>query len=496
MHVLLEQRVSLVSLFTGRDVISLLPTGSGKTFAFLGLVVLYNKLFAKRRPEWRPLLIVISPLINLMKEQSLGFNYYASAARLPLVAGHLTSDQKDADVPRSVYSGASCFSVLFLSPEKAKGQYKFLFSRPAYKERNVAIVLDEVHCVIVTFFLIVSYIVLLDICLFLCLFLCFKHWGSKFRATFAELYPLRLLNDRVPWGAYTATLTTDERKDTIRILGLKDPVISEKPCNRKNIFLVVKQFDQQEFLDSLVKELNEQKGDTPRYLIYTKYKGDARLFAQHIANRIGQYSGATGCRRVNHINASLSLEEQSTILADFSRVDSDCRVLFSSIVVGMGTDLRSITRVARIGQSENLGKWAQELGRAGRGGERSIATLYLCSGRRFPTSKEMRPFVSATLCLRMLIVSYYNSDFKLADIDVLGETEADKTFNCCSVCRERQSRSNVTVKASDSEETETDDEEEEKIDREAENSDNEEDINYDTDETHVLSKMHELERNQ
>jgi len=388
-----EQRVSLVSLFTGRDVISLLPTGSGKTFAFLGLVVLYNKLFAKRRPEWRPLLIVISPLINLMKEQSLGFNYYASAARLPLVAGHLTSDQKDADVPRSVYSGASCFSVLFLSPEKAKGQYKFLFSRPAYKERNVAIVLDEVHCVI--------------------------HWGSKFRATFAELYPLRLLNDRVPWGAYTATLTTDERKDTIRILGLKDPVISEKPCNRKNIFLVVKQFDQQEFLDSLVKELNEQKGDTPRYLIYTKYKGDARLFAQHIANRIGQYSGATGCRRVNHINASLSLEEQSTILADFSRVDSDCRVLFSSIVVGMGTDLRSITRVARIGQSENLGKWAQELGRAGRGGERSIATLYLCSGRRFPTSKEMRPFVSATLCLRMLIVSYYNSDFKLADIDVL-----------------------------------------------------------------------------
>ena len=131
---------------------------------------------------------------------------------------------------------------------------------------------------------------------------------------------------------------------------------------------------------------------------------------------------------MNHINASLSLEEQSAILADYSRVDSDCRALFSSIVVGMGTDLRSITRVARIGQSENLGKWAQELGRAGRGGERSIATLYLCSGRRFPTSKEMRPFVSATLCLRMLIVSYYNSDFKLADIDVLCETETDKTL--------------------------------------------------------------------
>ena len=63
-----------------------------------------------------------------------------------------------------------------------------------------------------------------------------------------------------------------------------------------------------------------------------------------------------------------------------------------------------------------------------------------------------------------------------------------------AACVENASRG--VTKASDSEETETDDEEEEKIDWEAENSDNEEDINYDTDETHALSKMHELERNQ
>ena len=84
-----------------------------------------------------------------------------------------------------------------------------------------------------------------------------------------------------------------------------------------------------------------------------------------------------------------------------------CRVLFASIVVGMGNDLKGLYRVARIGQCETIGKWAQELGRAGRDGLPASATFYVCKGRRYRTMKAMRAFVDRESCLRMQIVNFY-----------------------------------------------------------------------------------------
>ena len=59
----------------------------------------------------------------------------------------------------------------------------------------------------------------------------------------------------------------------------------------------------------------------------------------------------------------------------FHASDSECRLLFASVVIGMGTDQKKLYRVARIGQPRDLTEWAQELGRSGRDGKRSVATL-------------------------------------------------------------------------------------------------------------------------
>ena len=48
-------------------------------------------------------------------------------------------------------------------------------------------------------------------------------------------------------------------------------------------------------------------------------------------------------------------------LVDY-RADSKCRLLFASVVLGMGTDQKELYLVTRIGQPPELGAWAQEAG--------------------------------------------------------------------------------------------------------------------------------------
>ena len=75
-----EQKETLECLFQGRDTLSLLPTGYGKTLSFEGLVLLFDYLFngdqrlpGRLRPSdpafCNPVLVVISPLTQLILRQ-------------------------------------------------------------------------------------------------------------------------------------------------------------------------------------------------------------------------------------------------------------------------------------------------------------------------------------------------------------------------------------------------------------------------------------------
>ena len=61
----LEHETAVTKLVTGHDVIVILPTGEGKSLCSVTLPLIYNKLF----PEFEGIVIVISPLISLMKDQ-------------------------------------------------------------------------------------------------------------------------------------------------------------------------------------------------------------------------------------------------------------------------------------------------------------------------------------------------------------------------------------------------------------------------------------------
>ena len=66
-----EQAVVVENFVRGRDVFVSLPTGSGKSLCYGVLPVLFDQL---QRSDRRAIVVVVSPLISLMKDQTNSFS--------------------------------------------------------------------------------------------------------------------------------------------------------------------------------------------------------------------------------------------------------------------------------------------------------------------------------------------------------------------------------------------------------------------------------------
>ncbi len=202
------------------DVLAMLPTGHGKTIGFWCVVVLADLILnghpgdATRLTDVstdfiRPLLIVISPLTNLMKSQCDTFNALYGVAPSGLRATFVAEEQTDQKILDAVRTGAMAFAVLYMGPEMALSNLlKSLFTNRKALRRIPAIVVDEAQCVI--------------------------HWGEDFRIKYRELYKLRsLVGKEVPWIAVSATLTPTEQVELRKHLGFHAKFkCLELPANR------------------------------------------------------------------------------------------------------------------------------------------------------------------------------------------------------------------------------------------------------------------------
>lgn len=129
-----EQQDAIEALFTGMDVLGVLPTGFGKTMIVFGLVVMYSYLLngefgsRKRLPSsrcFRPVAVVISPLISIMSTQCQDFNKGAHGLQAVNLSGEV-----DARTRAKVVRGE--YNVLFMSPESALGEYVKILKSAAY----------------------------------------------------------------------------------------------------------------------------------------------------------------------------------------------------------------------------------------------------------------------------------------------------------------------------------------------------------------------------
>lgn len=306
----------------GRDLLAVMPTGSGKSLGF--------QLPALLLPGTT---LVVSPLISLMKDQVDELNRRGIHA----VALHsaLTADAR-RDAIRLARTG-EC-RLLYVAPERFASDF---FVRSLQDIPVSRFVIDEAHCV--------------------------SEWGHDFRPDYRWLKQAAETcrrsdgqRGRPPMAAFTATATPEVREDIQHLLGLTEPRLLISGFDRPNITLSVRPVS----------------GDIEKHTLLPRLVGAGRALVYASTRRKAEAAATTlttaGIKAAAY-HAGLADGERSRVQEQFSA--GVLRIVCATNAFGMGIDRPDVETVVHLDIPGSLEAYYQEIGRAGRDGRSATATL-------------------------------------------------------------------------------------------------------------------------
>jgi ATP-dependent DNA helicase RecQ len=307
---------------SGRDLLVVMPTGSGKSIGY--------QLPATLLPG---LTLVVSPLIALMKDQVDEL----SRKGIPAAALHSLLSPADRRAAQDAVREGR-LRLLYVAPERFASD---AFRRLIEELPLARFAVDEAHCV--------------------------SEWGHDFRPDY------RLLGDaarrcrradgvagRPPVLAFTATATPEVRDDIIQLLGLENPGVFVAGFDRPNLFLDVRkvsgEIEKRAMLPGLV--------GNRRALVYAATRKSAERAAETLR---------AADRPAEAYHAGMSESGRTRVQNGFA--DGTLSVVCATNAFGMGIDRPDVEAVVHFEIPGSLEAYYQEIGRGGRDGRRADVTL-------------------------------------------------------------------------------------------------------------------------
>jgi ATP-dependent DNA helicase RecQ len=324
------QQPAMEAMLKGRDSLVVLPTGGGKSLCYQA-PALYRSLNGLGPT------VVVSPLIALMKDQvdslrSLG----VAAAQLD---SSLSQDER-RQVATDLRNGR--LHMLFMSPERlaAGGGGADNYFHNMLRDAGVkTFAIDEAHCI--------------------------SHWGHDFRPEYRQLAALK---DNFPGSsvhAFTATATTQVRKDIAAQLNLEDPELLVGNFDRPN--LTYRILPRRDMYKQIHEVLDRHKNEAG--IIYCLRRRDVDEITKTLSE-----TPSLG-RKVLGYHAGMSPDGRRRVQEAF--IEEECDIIVATIAFGMGIDRSNIRFVLHTGMPKSIEAFQQETGRAGRDGlEAECVLLY------------------------------------------------------------------------------------------------------------------------
>jgi ATP-dependent DNA helicase RecQ len=349
----------------------ILPTGSGKSLIFQSIALsLYEKIGG--------VTIVISPLLAIIEDHVMSLRRRKiNVCRLD----GLTSYEKKMRCLEKTLKGE--MPLVYMTPEQLQNPY---LSKILEEADINYIIFDEAHTV--------------------------TKWGRSFRPSYLEISEkIRRLREHgfwIPLALFTATLPDSElnlilgelgvETNNISILNLdvhnfdineilpSKPRVLKGPVLRENIIIsgvrAGSEANKLEDLVNMVRKLSEwasseSKGRPWIGIVFTgfvKSKNDwenVEFISKYLSERLGE--------KIAVFHGQMSRSDKKRILEMIYKTSRgearEPRIVVATKAFGMGVDIPNIRWIIHYIISESIEDYYQEIGRAGRDGEKAIAAL-------------------------------------------------------------------------------------------------------------------------
>jgi ATP-dependent DNA helicase RecQ len=305
------------AILDGRDVLAVMPTGSGKSLCY--------QLPALVRDG---LTIVVSPLIALMRNQ------VAQLCGNGVAAASLNSANDPAE-NRAILDRIARgeLRLVYVAPERLlKAETLTLFKRA----KVAMLAVDEAHCI--------------------------SQWGHDFRPEYAALGAVQAELGGVQTVAFTATADAATRTDIVAKLFAQPPVLFVHGFDRPNLRLAMRaKAGGRTQIADFIKGRRGQSG-----IVYCasrrKTEELAEFLRQNGGNALPYHAGMESVARSR--NQDAFLQEDGVVIA-------------ATVAFGMGIDKPDVRFVLHADMPANIESYYQEIGRAGRDGmPADTLTLY------------------------------------------------------------------------------------------------------------------------
>ncbi len=302
------------SVLNDHDVLTLLPTGSGKSLCFQIPALMKSGIC-----------IVISPLIALMEDQ------VSSLQKKGIKAIALTSKYNIEETIKAFDNlQFGNYKFLYLSPEKLQSE----FIQGKIKQLKVNLIaVDEAHCI--------------------------SEWGHDFRPNYLKISILKESHPDTNIIALTASATPKVAKDIIDNLSLKNVQIFKKSFSRNNlIYNIFKTENTRGKLKQILAKIKEP------VIVYT----NSRKSCIDISNFLNQQNFKSSYYHGG-------LQNKDKLIAYENWMLEKTPIIVATNAFGMGIDKSNVRAVIHMNLPNSIENYLQEVGRAGRDNIQSYVYL-------------------------------------------------------------------------------------------------------------------------
>ncbi|WP_432359098.1 RecQ family ATP-dependent DNA helicase [Sporosarcina sp. UB5] len=316
-------------VLNSQDTIAILPTGMGKSLCYqLPGSIMEGSV------------IIISPLVSLMEDQAMRMRQNGEK-RVVALNSFLPYSER-----QRIIGQLQSYKFIFISPEMLSQDS---FSRQLSRIHISFVVVDEAHCI--------------------------SQWGFDFRPDYLRIGDFLKQKESLPILALTATANDKVLHDIQYYLQMEQPIVQRHSLDRPNISYSVQEMNSPLEKTEWIKQRVIQTVGPG--IIYVS----SRKRADELALEL-QLEGVA----VQSYHAGKDQDDRSIIQEQF--LNGDLEWICATNAFGMGVHKDDIRQVIHDHLPPTVAAYIQEVGRAGRDGRPSIATLLY-----MPTDEHTTSFI-------------------------------------------------------------------------------------------------------